>query len=124
MDLSCSSVKVLLFLMSGFLQMSAVTHSLEYLYTIVTGLNFPEITIIGLVDGEQFVYYDRGIREAVVKAEWIQKFDDNYWNSVTNFYQGREDWFRENVATAMLSINQTKGETLSKLFSLTHRHIF
>lgn len=68
------------------------------------------------------MYYDSGIKEAVVKAEWIQKFDDNYWNGVTNFYQGQEDWFIENVATAMLSINQTKGETLLKLLSLTHRH--
>ncbi|GAA6093048.1 BOLA class I histocompatibility antigen, alpha chain BL3-7-like isoform X1 [Tachysurus ichikawai] len=122
MDLSCSSVKVLLFLMNGFLQTSAVTHSLEYLYTVVTGLNFPEITVIGLVDGEQFVYYDSGIKEAVVKAEWIQKFDDNYWNGVTNFYQGQEDWFIENVATAMLSINQTKGVHTMQLMYGCERH--
>ncbi|KAK3539277.1 hypothetical protein QTP86_033474, partial [Hemibagrus guttatus] len=88
------------------------THTLQYLYTGVTGINFPEFTAIGLVDGEQFVYYDSNTRKAIMKTEWTQKLDDglsDYWSDVSTFYQRRQIWFKYSVATAMQSFNQTKG---------------
>ncbi|XP_058231692.1 BOLA class I histocompatibility antigen, alpha chain BL3-7-like [Hemibagrus wyckioides] len=88
---------------------SAVTHSLQYLYTGVTGINFPELSVIGLVDGEHFMYYDSDTRKVIVKTEWKEKFDDDHWNRMTYFYQGQQDWFKENMAKAMQSFNQTKG---------------
>ncbi|KAF4074696.1 hypothetical protein AMELA_G00242240, partial [Ameiurus melas] len=48
-------LKLLLFLSFSPLS-SADTHTLQYLYTAVTpGAKF---TAVGLVDGEQFVFYD------------------------------------------------------------------
>ncbi|KAK3514030.1 hypothetical protein QTP70_001802 [Hemibagrus guttatus] len=97
--------RVLVFLVMAFPQVSAVTHSLQYFYTGVTpGINFPEFTAVGQVDGGQFVYYDSNIRGMIGKTEWIQKIsveDPDYWNSETQNLQNSQEIFKDNVATAI-----------------------
>ncbi|XP_047674547.1 H-2 class I histocompatibility antigen, Q9 alpha chain-like [Tachysurus fulvidraco] len=113
MEHNCVLVEVLIILMMTFPQASAVTHSLQYFYTAVTpGINFPEFTAVGLVDGGQFVYYDGKIRRVIPKTEWIQKMnydDPDYWNRETQNLQGSQETFKVNVDTAMQRFNQTTG---------------
>ncbi|KAM9447110.1 major histocompatibility complex class I-related gene protein-like [Clarias gariepinus] len=87
MDITHSWMEVLLFLMIIVPQMSAITHTLQYLYTALTpGINVPEFTAVGLVDGQQAVYYDSNIRKTIPKTEWILKIGANnpdYWEDRT-----------------------------------------
>ncbi|KAF4074756.1 hypothetical protein AMELA_G00242820 [Ameiurus melas] len=110
----CSEVmKVLIFLTCSLHLSSSVTHSMQYIYTGVTpGINFPEFTLVGQVDGQQFVYYDSKIRKTTPKTEWIQKInadDPDYWNTETQKQQGWQETFKVNMATAMQRFNQTTG---------------
>ncbi|KAF4074755.1 hypothetical protein AMELA_G00242800 [Ameiurus melas] len=110
----CSEVlKVLIFLTCSLHLSSSVTHSLQYVYTGVTpGINFPEFTALGQVDGQQFDYYDSKIRRETPKTEWIQKInadDPDYWNRETQNLQGWQEMFKANMATAMQRFNQTAG---------------
>ncbi|KAL6466127.1 hypothetical protein MHYP_G00262600 [Metynnis hypsauchen] len=89
------------------------SHSLQYFYTAVTpGINFPEFTVVGQVDGEQIGYYDSNIRKFIPKTEWMKKTeadDPDYWNRETHSSQGHQESFKANVATAMQRFNQTGG---------------
>ncbi|KAF7687706.1 hypothetical protein HF521_014934 [Silurus meridionalis] len=62
-------------------------HSLQYRYTTLTpGTQFPEFTVVGLVDGEQFVYYDSNIRKMIPKTEWMKRIEGiipYYWEKQT-----------------------------------------
>ncbi|XP_036455041.1 H-2 class I histocompatibility antigen, Q9 alpha chain-like [Colossoma macropomum] len=106
-------MKSLLFLALTINLTSAASHSLQYFYTAVTpGINFPEFSVVGLVDGEQFVYYDSNIRKMIPKTEWMEKSDaddPDYWNSETQISQSHQETFKVNVATAMQRVNQTAG---------------
>ncbi|KAF4074734.1 hypothetical protein AMELA_G00242660 [Ameiurus melas] len=100
------SAVVKVFLLTCSLHLSSAdTHSLQYLYTAVTGIHFPEFTAVSVVDGEPFEYYDSNIRKTIPKTEWIKKIDTDF----TDFCHSQQEWFRDNVATAMQSFNQTKG---------------
>uniref|UniRef100_A0AAR2JHS1 Ig-like domain-containing protein n=1 Tax=Pygocentrus nattereri TaxID=42514 RepID=A0AAR2JHS1_PYGNA len=45
-----------------------------YIITATTpGIDFPEYIVVGLVDEEQFVYYDSNIKKMIPKTEWMQK---------------------------------------------------
>ncbi|KAL7839142.1 hypothetical protein SRHO_G00258000 [Serrasalmus rhombeus] len=106
-------MKSLLFLALTINLASAASHSLQYLYTGVTpGINFPEFTVVGLVDGGQFVYYDSDIRKLIPKTEWIKKSeadDPGYWNRETQISQGHQENFKANVGTLKQRFNQTDG---------------
>ncbi|XP_053509780.1 BOLA class I histocompatibility antigen, alpha chain BL3-7-like isoform X2 [Ictalurus furcatus] len=110
----CSAVMKALVFLTFFLHLSsAVTHSLQYVYNGVTpGINFPEFTTVGQVDGQQFGYYDSKIRKMIPKTEWIQKINaDNpdYWNTETQKQQGWQEIFKAGVDTLMQRFNQTAG---------------
>ncbi|XP_047674545.1 BOLA class I histocompatibility antigen, alpha chain BL3-7-like [Tachysurus fulvidraco] len=108
----CSTVmKTLIFFTFSLHLSSAVTHSMQYFYTGVTsGINFPEFTALGQVDGGQFAYYDSNIRKMIPKTEWIQKNEgEDYWNTETQKHQGHQEIFKVNVATAMQRFNQSTG---------------
>ncbi|XP_026888637.2 H-2 class I histocompatibility antigen, Q7 alpha chain-like [Electrophorus electricus] len=113
MDSSNVIAKALLFLVLSLHQALTVSHSLQYFYTAVTsGINFPEFTAVGLVDGQQFVYYDSNIRQSIPKTEWIKKVDDDdpdYWNRETQIQQDSQETLKVDVATGMERFNQTKG---------------
>ncbi|MCJ8746643.1 hypothetical protein PDJAM_G00143910 [Pangasius djambal] len=111
----------LLFLMISFPQTSAVTHSLQYLYTAVTpGIHFPEFTAVGLVDGEQFVSYDSNITEMIPKTEWIKKIDaddPDYWKNQTQKMQRDQENLTQLLATVMQDFNHSKGgHTLQRMY--------
>ncbi|KAI4873630.1 hypothetical protein NFI96_022549, partial [Prochilodus magdalenae] len=107
-----SIMKSLVFLIFGLHLASAATHSLQYVYTVVTpGINFPEFTTVGLLDGEEFTYYDSVIGKETPKMEWIKEVvDPDYWNRNTQVSQGAQESFKANLATAMKRFNQT-GDT-------------
>ncbi|KAI5088492.1 major histocompatibility complex class I UDA precursor, partial [Silurus meridionalis] len=106
-------IKALIFLTFSLHLSSAVKHSLQYFYTgVLSGINFPEFTIVGLVDGEQFVYYDSNIRRNIPKTEWINNVtsdDPDYWNRNTMFSQGVQESFKVGLDTLMQRFNQTTG---------------
>ncbi|XP_058231352.1 BOLA class I histocompatibility antigen, alpha chain BL3-6-like isoform X1 [Hemibagrus wyckioides] len=104
-------MKTLVFFTCSLHLSSAVTHSLQYFFTGVTpGINFPEFTTVGLVDGEQFDYYDSDIRKMIPKTEWIQKnVGEDYWNSETQISQGWQETFKAGVDILMQRFNQTGG---------------
>ncbi|KAG7318665.1 hypothetical protein KOW79_018420 [Hemibagrus wyckioides] len=116
---SSAMIKTLVFFTCSLHLSSAVTHSLQYFYTAVTpGINFPEFTTVGQVDGVQFDYYDSDIRKKIPKTEWIQKNEgEDYWNSETQISQGNQETFKVNMATLMQRFNQTGGvHTLQVMF--------
>ncbi|KAG9261548.1 BOLA class I histocompatibility antigen, alpha chain BL3-6-like, partial [Astyanax mexicanus] len=89
-------------------------HSLQYITTAVTpGAQLPEYTVVGQVDGEQFVYYDSQIKKMIPKTDWIKKIDaddPDYWNTQTLSQEGAEEVFKANINILMQRFNQTKGQ--------------
>ncbi|KAL6479299.1 hypothetical protein MHYP_G00127320 [Metynnis hypsauchen] len=84
----------------------AASHSLQYFYTGVTSeIHFPEFSVVGLVDGEQFVYYDSSIRKKIPKTGWMEM-------SVGEDYlaQGAQETFEASVGPIMRRFSQTEGE--------------
>ncbi|XP_036418574.1 H-2 class I histocompatibility antigen, Q9 alpha chain-like [Colossoma macropomum] len=104
-------MKSLLFLTLSVHLASAATHSLQYLYTAVTpGISFPEFSVVGLVDGEQIVYYDSNIRKMIPKTGWIKEVEDeDYWNKETQISQRHEENFRTSVDNLKQRLNQSEG---------------
>ncbi|KAL7839172.1 hypothetical protein SRHO_G00258300 [Serrasalmus rhombeus] len=84
-----------------------------YIYTAVTpGINFPEFTAVGLVDGEQIDYYDSDIRKMILKTEWMEKIDaddPDYCNRNTQNLQRAQEVFKVDVGALMQRFNQTDG---------------
>nr|BAK57366.1 MHC class I antigen [Carassius langsdorfii] len=90
---------------------SAGTHSLRYVYTGVSGLSdFPEYTSVGLVDDQQFTYFDSNTKRTVPKTEWIrQNVGADYWDRNTQTGIGHHQNFKNNIQVAMKRFNQTSG---------------
>ncbi|XP_047674544.1 BOLA class I histocompatibility antigen, alpha chain BL3-7-like [Tachysurus fulvidraco] len=107
----CSTVmKTLIFFTFSLHLSSAVTHSMQYFITAVTpGTNFPEFTIVGLVNGGQFVYYDSNIMKMIPKTEWIDVMGEDYWNREAQKQQQSQETFKADVSTVMQRFNQTTG---------------
>ncbi|KAI4898239.1 hypothetical protein NFI96_029633 [Prochilodus magdalenae] len=104
-------MKSLVFLVFAVPLASAGSHSLQYIYTAVTpGINSPEFTSIGQVDGEQIDYYDSNIGKAIPKAEWMEKSEgEDYWNRETQVAQGNHESFKVSLGNIMQRFNQTTG---------------
>ncbi|KAM9447092.1 class I histocompatibility antigen, F10 alpha chain-like [Clarias gariepinus] len=114
-------IKTLVFLTFSLHLSSAVTHTLQYVNTAVTpGINFPEFTSVGQVDGQEFVYYDSKISKVIARTEWIQKVTDDdpqYWNRNTQILQSLQEIFKVDMAIAMQRFNQTKGvHTVQRMY--------
>ncbi|XP_060763921.1 class I histocompatibility antigen, Non-RT1.A alpha-1 chain-like [Neoarius graeffei] len=113
--------EVLLFLLFSVHPSSAGSHTLQYQYTAVGGINFTEFTAVGLVDGEQFVFYDTNIKEMIPKTELAQKIsadDPDYWNRETKRMREEDDRFRDRLVNIIQSFNQTQGiHTLQRMYS-------
>ncbi|KAI4883952.1 hypothetical protein NFI96_009100, partial [Prochilodus magdalenae] len=92
---------------------SELKHENKYLYTAVTpGTRSPEFTVVGLVDGEQFEYYDSNIRKLIPRNEWIRKIDADdpeFWKRETQISQANQEIFKDNMGTLIRRLNQTEG---------------
>lgn len=95
----------------------AGTHSMQYFYTSVSGdINFPEFTVVGLVDDDQFVYFDSNIMKAVPKTEWIrQNMKADYWDTEAQKFIGSQQVFKNNIQVAKERFNQSSGIHTSQL---------
>ncbi|XP_036416374.1 H-2 class I histocompatibility antigen, Q9 alpha chain-like [Colossoma macropomum] len=108
----CTVMKKSLFILTLYIHLtSAVSHSLQYFYTAVTpGINFPEFTAVGLLDGEQIVYYDSNIRKMIPKTDWMQDNEgEDYWNTETLALQVNRKNFKVSLDILMQRFNQTEG---------------
>ncbi|KAI4876697.1 hypothetical protein NFI96_032125, partial [Prochilodus magdalenae] len=114
-------MRSLIFLVLTVQLISAAKHSLRYFYTGVTpGLHFPEFTLVGLLDGEEFVYYDSNIRRMIPKTDWIKKIDDDdpqYWDRNTQWAQSNQEDFKISLDIAMQLYNHKGGiYTLQRMY--------
>uniref|UniRef100_A0A671P805 Ig-like domain-containing protein n=1 Tax=Sinocyclocheilus anshuiensis TaxID=1608454 RepID=A0A671P805_9TELE len=91
--------------------LSTGTHSLKYFFTAVSGdIDFPEFTIVGLVDEEQFIYFDSNMKKVVPKTEWMkQKEGADYWDTQSQLAAGTHQVFRNNIQVAKEKFNHSTG---------------
>uniref|UniRef100_A0A673NKV3 Ig-like domain-containing protein n=1 Tax=Sinocyclocheilus rhinocerous TaxID=307959 RepID=A0A673NKV3_9TELE len=89
----------------------AGTHSLKYFFTAVSGdIDFPEFTIVGLVDEEHFIYFDSNMKKVVPKTEWMkQKEGADYWDTQSQLAAGTHQVFRNNIQVAKEKFNHSTG---------------
>ncbi|XP_059411672.1 H-2 class I histocompatibility antigen, Q9 alpha chain-like isoform X3 [Carassius carassius] len=101
---------VVLLLLGAHL-VSAGKHSLRYFYTGVSGVsNLPELTVVGLVDDQHFIYFDSNTNRTVPKTEWIkQKVGADYWDEETQTDNAYHQSFKNNIQVAKERFNQTTG---------------
>ncbi|KAI4894155.1 hypothetical protein NFI96_004512, partial [Prochilodus magdalenae] len=87
------------------------SHSLQYITTGSTpGTDFPEYTVVGLVDGEQFVYYDSTIEKMIPKTEWMERNEgEEYWNRETEKQKNAREIFKADLDILMKRFDQTEG---------------
>ncbi|XP_052441304.1 H-2 class I histocompatibility antigen, Q9 alpha chain isoform X2 [Carassius gibelio] len=102
---------VLGLLLVGVHLVCAGTHSLRYFYTGVSGVrDLPELTVVGRVDDQQFMYFDSKIMKAVSKTEWIRQSEgEDYWDSQTQTDITYHRSFKNNIQVAKERFNQTTG---------------
>uniref|UniRef100_A0A8C1X479 MHC class I-like antigen recognition-like domain-containing protein n=1 Tax=Cyprinus carpio TaxID=7962 RepID=A0A8C1X479_CYPCA len=88
-----------------------------YFYTGVSGINdFPEFTIVGLVDEGQFMYFDSNIKKAVPKTEWIrQNVGADYWDRQTQICIGSHQTYKVDIQTLKGRFNQSTGKLVTNL---------
>ncbi|XP_051728346.1 H-2 class I histocompatibility antigen, Q9 alpha chain-like [Ctenopharyngodon idella] len=104
-------MRTVILLLLGVHLAYAGTHSLKYFYTAVSGdIDFPEFTIVGLVDEGQFMYFDSNIKRVVPKTEWMrQKEGADYWDGETQTATGTHQNFRNNIQVAKERFNHSTG---------------
>ncbi|XP_035286865.1 class I histocompatibility antigen, F10 alpha chain-like isoform X1 [Anguilla anguilla] len=90
---------------------NAASHSLKYIYTVVSGDNdSPEFIIMGFVNDEQFVQYDSNIRRMIPQTEWREiSVDKQYWDNQTQKALYAHQIFKDNIGIAMQHFRSTQG---------------
>uniref|UniRef100_A0A3B3QMJ0 Ig-like domain-containing protein n=1 Tax=Paramormyrops kingsleyae TaxID=1676925 RepID=A0A3B3QMJ0_9TELE len=90
-----------------------ITHSLQYVYSAMSGIpNLPEFIDVGLLDGEPFTYYDSDIRRKIPRQEWMTKaVDADYWDQGTQNLMGTELVFINDIKVLKPRFNQTGGKS-------------
>ncbi|XP_026145051.1 HLA class I histocompatibility antigen, A-3 alpha chain-like [Carassius auratus] len=101
---------VVLLLLGAHL-VSAGTHSLRYFFSAVSGISdFPEFTIVGQVDDQQFMYFDSKIKRVVPKTEWIRQSEGaDYWDRETQTSIGAHQVYKVNIQILKERFNRTTG---------------
>ncbi|XP_059411673.1 major histocompatibility complex class I-related gene protein-like isoform X4 [Carassius carassius] len=101
---------VVLLLLGAHL-VSAGKHSLRYFFSAVSGINdFPEFTIVGQVDDQQFMYFDSKIMKVVPKTAWMrQSVGADYWDRETQIGIGTHQAYKNNIQVLKERFNQTTG---------------
>ncbi|KAF4074706.1 hypothetical protein AMELA_G00242260 [Ameiurus melas] len=103
-------LKLLLFLSFSPLS-SADTHTLQYLYTAVTpGVNF---TAVGLVDGEQFVFYNINMMRI---SEWMKAEADDplYRQKEEQYVKDQQDSLQNILSTFLLQCQCSRNTFVSR----------
>uniref|UniRef100_A0A673N4T0 MHC class I-like antigen recognition-like domain-containing protein n=1 Tax=Sinocyclocheilus rhinocerous TaxID=307959 RepID=A0A673N4T0_9TELE len=93
--------------------------TLRYFFAGVSGvIDFPEFTAVGLVDDEQFMYFDSNIKKAVPKTEWIRQNEGaDYWDRQTQPLIGSHQTFKNNIQVLKEWFNQSAGlHTLQRMY--------
>uniref|UniRef100_A0A8C2HCD3 Ig-like domain-containing protein n=1 Tax=Cyprinus carpio TaxID=7962 RepID=A0A8C2HCD3_CYPCA len=82
-----------------------------YFYTGVSGVSgLPELTVVGLVDDQQFMYFDSNTKKAVPKTEWMRQSEGaDYWDEETQNDNNYHKSFKNNIQVAKERFNQTTG---------------
>ncbi|KAI7799199.1 major histocompatibility complex class I UXA2 precursor, partial [Triplophysa rosa] len=90
----------------------AGTHSLQYFCTAVYGdINIPALTVVGMVDGQQFMYFDSNTNKAEPKTEWMRHYDGtDYWDRQTQIIINRYEEYKFIMKTIMYLYNQSMSE--------------
>ncbi|KAI1902366.1 hypothetical protein AGOR_G00044030 [Albula goreensis] len=93
-------------------------HSLKYFYTGVTGgTALPEFSAVGLVDDEQFMYYDSKINKAIPKSQWMEKAENEFLVRENKTACGQWQSLRDMIVDVMMHFNHTQGvHTLQQMF--------
>ncbi|XP_031424371.1 patr class I histocompatibility antigen, A-5 alpha chain-like [Clupea harengus] len=88
-----------------------VTHSLQYFYTITSGISsFPEFGAVGMVDGEVIIQYDSNTRNVVPRQAWIKEhLDQEYWKSEKELAWIAKVALKEDIRILKERFNQTEG---------------
>ncbi|XP_032435762.1 major histocompatibility complex class I-related gene protein-like [Xiphophorus hellerii] len=107
------SIWSIFLVLQGIQSAISVHHSLQYIYTASSGIqNFPEFVAVGLVDGNEVMYYDSNIREAKPKQDWMKRVtedDPQYWDFQTHELSRTQKSFIDSIEVAKQRFNQTGG---------------
>ncbi|XP_060763574.1 class I histocompatibility antigen, Non-RT1.A alpha-1 chain-like isoform X2 [Neoarius graeffei] len=105
-----SSTAALLILILSSTGVSAGSHTLQYQHTAVRGINSTEVIAVGLLDGEQLVFYNASIK--MLRTMWIWNINASYadyYDSVTENMEDQQDHLRAVMKPAMELFNHTEG---------------
>nr|XP_060615623.1 H-2 class I histocompatibility antigen, Q9 alpha chain-like [Anolis sagrei ordinatus] len=90
------------------------SHSLRYFLTSVSepGPLVPPFSYVGYVDDQEFVSYDASTKRYLAKVPWIrevEKYDPKYWERNTEYAQGHEQRFKNDLVILAKYYNQSGG---------------
>ncbi|KAA0710051.1 Major histocompatibility complex class I-related gene protein [Triplophysa tibetana] len=93
----------------------AGTRSLQYFCTVVYGdINIPTLTVVGVVDGQQFMYFDTVTNKAVPKTEWMRHFEGpDYWDRDTQVVIDRYNEHKTIMESIMKHYNQSMSKDVN-----------
>uniref|UniRef100_A0A3B3RDZ5 Ig-like domain-containing protein n=1 Tax=Paramormyrops kingsleyae TaxID=1676925 RepID=A0A3B3RDZ5_9TELE len=91
---------------------SALTHSLQYVYTGMSGIpDFPEFVSMGLVNGEPIDYYDSKVRRVTPRQRWLeQSVGPGYWEQQIQYSWYAEGEMKNSIEVAKKLFNHTEGK--------------
>ncbi|XP_029975920.1 major histocompatibility complex class I-related gene protein-like [Salarias fasciatus] len=97
----------------GISAVAPVKHSLEYFYTLSSEApNFPEFVAVILVDEVQIIHYNRNMKSAEPKQDWVNKITEDipaYWEKRTERLKLNQEMFKSIIETAKPCLNYTGG---------------
>uniref|UniRef100_A0A3B3RBY6 Ig-like domain-containing protein n=1 Tax=Paramormyrops kingsleyae TaxID=1676925 RepID=A0A3B3RBY6_9TELE len=98
--------------MGAPLQAGTLTHSLQYVYTGMSGIpDFPEFVSMGLVNGEPIDYYDSKVRRVTPRQRWLeQSVGPGYWEQQIQYSWYAEGEMKNSIEVAKKLFNHTEGK--------------
>uniref|UniRef100_A0A3B3RE99 Ig-like domain-containing protein n=1 Tax=Paramormyrops kingsleyae TaxID=1676925 RepID=A0A3B3RE99_9TELE len=108
----CRVMIVLLAIGGGDCLVFPVTHSLQYVYTGMSGIpDFPEFVSMGLVNGEPIDYYDSKVRRVTPRQRWLeQSVGPGYWEQQIQYSWYAEGEMKNSIEVAKKLFNHTEGK--------------
>lgn len=73
-------------------------------------IKLPGLTVVGMVDGQQFMYFDSDTNKAVPKTEWIRYYGTDYWDTETQIVINRHEEYKLIMRTIMDLYSQSMSE--------------